>query len=132
MASVEFDASEIREFTHRLQEAGAKTQREVKGVINKGALNIKNQMRKEASGSRHFGQIASTITYDLTEWGAFGGGVVEAEVGPNKHFRAARLGNVAYFGTSKGGGTLPDPIHALEAEIPNVERWLGDAAEDSL
>ncbi len=130
--AVEFDASEVRAFAMRLQDAGAKTQREVKGVISKGALNIRNQMREEASRSRHFDQIVPTITYDLTEWGAFGGGVVEAEIGPNKHFRAARLGNIAYFGTSRGGGTLPDPVGALEAEVPNVEKWLGDAAEDSL
>ena len=133
MTGAQFDTSEVRAFAARLSEAGKATQKQVRGVVEKGAINIKNQMRSEASGSSHFGQVAPTINYDIRVVGAFGGGIVEAEIGPNKARRAARIANIGYFGGANGGGnTLPDPQGALDAEAPNLEKWLGDAAEGAL
>ena len=87
--------------------------REVKSVVSKGSLNIKNQLISEASGSRSFGQISRSIDYDLTVTG----NSVESEIGPNKDKNAAAGLSMAYYGQSRGGGgTLPDPLGALEAE----------------
>lgn len=119
---VEIDASEVRQFAVDLGDAAASIARRVRPVVSKGALKIRNQMREEASGSRHF-RIAPTISYDLNET-ADG---VEAEIGPNRYWRAARLANIAYFGgVHGGGGTIPDPEGALNAEIPYFEKALGD------
>lgn len=126
------DMSDVNAFAAHLAEAGAATQRQSRAVVERGANNIKRQLRDEASQSRHFGQIAPTINYDLRETNAFGGGLIEAEIGPDKHWRAARLGNIAYFGTSRGGGTLPDPQGALEAEAPRFVQALADLAEKNL
>jgi hypothetical protein len=129
--SIEFDASEVREFAARLSQAGAATEQQVGGIIERGANNVKRQLRREMSASRHFKGVARAITYDMRTAGAFGGGIVEAEIGPEAGSPGS-LANIAYFGSSRGGGTVPDPEGALEAEAPNVMEWLAKAAEGSL
>ena len=83
----------------------------VRQIIAKGAVNIKKQLREEMGASGHFGQAAASITYDLTG----GADDIVAEIGPTKT-GAGPLANIAYFGTSRGGGTVPDPMGALQAE----------------
>jgi len=123
VASVEFDTSQVDAFAQDLARAGAELERKAEPVIERGALNIKNQLVDEMSASRHFRAVARSISYDRDG--------LEAEIGPEKGAPGS-LANIAYFGSSRGGGTVPDPIHALEAEVPNVERWLAEVAEDSL
>lgn len=87
--------------------------REIKQAVSKGALNIKNQLVAEASQSPHFKSVARSIGYDLK----VDGNSAEGEIGPDK----ARSGSGgllgAYWGWSRGGGgSLPDPLGALEAE----------------
>ena len=99
----------------------------VREVVRKGAVNIKEQMRAEASRSRHF-KIASKITFDETE--RFSG--PSAEIGPVRK-GAGRLANIAYFGGANGGGgTIPDPQGALSAEEPAFIKALADLAGDVL
>jgi hypothetical protein len=76
------------------------------------------------SASPHFRGAAHGINYDLTDAG------LGADIGP-RHGPglAGNLANVAYFGTSRGGGTVPDPIHAAEAEAEVIERYLGEIGE---
>lgn len=116
------DDSELRKFAVDLQAAAGKIAPEIRAVIGKGALNIKQQMVSEMRASVHFHGAAGSISYDtkLTHDG------IEAEIGPDKDKAGGALGNIAYFGTSRGGGTVPDPVHALEAEVPNVEKYIGD------
>lgn len=84
----------------------------VKPVVSKGALNIKTQLRDEATKSVHFKKAAWTISYDLTD----DANSVEAEIGPEKK-AAGNLANIAYFGgVNGGGGTVPDPKNALDDE----------------
>lgn len=91
----------------------------VQAVVAKGAQNIKRQLQAEADGSRHF-RISRHISYDVKA--RLGG--AEAEVGPEK-VGAGNLANIAYFGTSRGGGaSLPDPAGALNDEIPGFEAAL--------
>lgn len=124
--------SEVRAFAQHLSAAGVATKRETRAVVERGANNIKRQLREEMGRSRHFGKIADAINYDVREVGGFGGGFVEAEIGPGLHRRVARLENIAYFGTSRGGGTVPDPLGALLAEMPGFEKAVADLAERSL
>lgn len=106
-----WDASEIDALAADLGKASAEVAVTVRQIIAKGAVNIKKQLREEMGGSGHFGQAAASITYDLTA----GADEVVAEVGPTKS-GAGPLANIAYFGTSRGGGTVPDPMGALTAE----------------
>lgn len=93
---------------------------DVRGVLERGALNIKRDLVAEMGASTHFGQIAPSISYDARDT-ADG---VEVEVGPDHSRRGGALANIAYFGTSRGGGTVPDPVWAMNREAPNVIRYI--------
>lgn len=121
-----------REFAAMLKVAGDLAEVEAEKVVKKGAVEIKKTLVKEASASRHFSAVGGQISFDMT----FDGGVIAAEIGPNK-VGAGKLGNIAYFGgTGWGGkwsgGTLPDPQLALEAEVPALELHLAEVVMRSL
>lgn len=113
----------LRELVASIEGAVNATDSEVEAVVGKGASNIKKQLVREMKESRSFGQIAHTISYDVHSVTAFGGGAIEAEIGPESDGPGA-LANIAYFGTSRGGGTVPDPSGALAVELPKVESAL--------
>lgn len=126
--SIEIDMSEVRDLTTRLERIPATVLRGIRPVVSKGALNVKNEMQDDARESPYFGQIAPTISYDLVadESG------VEAKIGPdkdrlkqaNRRTGPAGISNVAYFGTSRGGGTIADPATALANEADRFEGAL--------
>ena len=126
-----FENAEVRAHAARLAGAPNLLQSKVGSIVEKGALNVKNQHTKEMQSSTHFRPVASSISYDMRGGGAFGGGFVEAEIGPVKGSPGS-LANVAYFGTSRGGGTVADPRGALEAEAPQMDSHLGDAMIDAI
>ena len=139
--SFDLDMSQVAELAYDLRELPKQVQREIPPVIERGAVSIKEQLRAEMAASAHFGQIADEITYDVHD-----GGHV-AEVGPRKG-GVGSLAVIAYFGGGAwdsrkkpgrgwqqgpgGGGTVPDPRGALEAEAPNVEREILDIASRAL
>lgn len=120
------DASELRDFSVELGRVGPKVERRVDAVLRRGALNVKNTMREDLAHSTHFGQVAKTITYDINK----DSDGIEAEVGPNKQFRSARIANIAYFGSSRGGGQTADVENGLRKEAPrlveHLRRVMGD------
>lgn len=126
MASVSVELSEVRAFARELEDAPLKVVREIIPVVRKGAVNIKSDMQADLRGSSNAGfrHVASTVSYDVLD-GGFG-----VEVGPSKP--AGALANVAYFGTSRGGGTVADPVGALQAEIPRFEKAIDDILEGML
>jgi len=120
-----------REFAAEMEGAPDLLERDVRGVVSKGALNIKEDLRAKMAASGSFGQIDYKINYDLRSVSAFGGGVVEAEIGPSSgRGDPGALANIAYFGTSRGGGTVEDPRGALDREEPKftsaLEKLLGN------
>lgn len=123
MASV--DDSELRAFAADLTRAPTRVALGARGAVSKGALNIKNQLVSEMRSSIHFKGVAPGISYDLDAAG------LTADIGPTKGGPGA-LANIAYFGSARGGGTVPDPRGALEAEIPHFEKALLDLGEESL
>lgn len=102
------------------------SEREATAVVERGAVNIKKRMQRDLASSTHFKGVAHAVSYDIRTLSAFGGGVVEAEIGPESGpGSSGNLANVAYFGTSRGGGTVPDPSVALAAEEPAFLREMG-------
>ena len=101
---------------------------DVDAVIKKGALNIKNEMIADVSSSKHFKGMAGSITFEHENTA----GTVRRVVGPDKSRRGGALGNIYYFGTSRGGGSgdidkplrseEPRTVSALEAL---AARWAG-------
>ena len=126
------DASELDGLARSFRQIPALMVPKIKGVVAKSALNTKNLMRKDARGSRHFKQLAPTISYDI-KVNSFGGdGVIEGEVGPSGG-GAASLAGIAYFGTSRpGGGTLRNPEDAMLEEAPNFYEFAFRATEGLL
>ena len=115
--SVSVDMAEVDQYVREIVASGPIVAREGRAVVSRGALNIKAQMRAEMSESPHFKGVARAIAYDVHE-SPLG---FEAEIGPSSDTGSpGNLANIAYFGTSKGGGaTVPDPQGALDREEPN-------------
>jgi hypothetical protein len=123
---MEMDASALDALAREFADADKRISRDRNRIGRKAAQNIKRDWQYDAAFSRHFHQIAPTINYDETvRFGA----VYEAEIGPDRRRRAARLAGIAHFGGANGGGgTLGDPQKYLDAETPNLEQHLADAA----
>lgn len=117
------EAFGFREVIAAFEQKIAATEQEVEAVVKRGATNVKKQLVAEMRRSPAFKGVARGITYDMRAASGFGGGVIEAEIGPESSGPGA-LANVAYFGTSRGGGTVPDPSGALEAERRRFEEAL--------
>lgn len=126
------DASDLDGLARDLVKIPAAMVPKLRGVVAKSALNTKNIMRKDASGSQHFKQLAPTISYDLKVHGFGGDGVIEAEIGPSGG-GSASLAGIAYFGTSRpGGGTVRNPEDAMLEEAPNFYEFAFRATEGLL
>jgi hypothetical protein len=124
MPTVDIDMHEVRDLAADFSQIPGELARHAIPVVEKAAMNVKKQLIAEMRASKHFKGFAK-ISYDLT---SDSGGIV-AEIGPTKDGPGAGA-NLAYFGTWKGGGTVPDPRGALEAEYPNLEQHLADLAEE--
>lgn len=89
-------------------------------VVSRGALNIKNDWRANATASSgaHAPLYPFSISYDITPAGP----VVEAEIGPVTQHRQRNqmqgaLGNILEFGSATSGGHN-DGGQALDLEEP--------------
>ena len=133
MTSPSMDASELRTLGADLRAIPEQLNRHVVPVLKKGAQNIKTAMVQDAQASRHFKGIARSIGYDMKQTSFAGDGVFEVEIGPSSDAGSpGNLANIAYFGSSRGGGTVRDPQAALDDESPNFEKALGALLEDLL
>ena len=127
MARISVDTSEVRALIADMTGVDARLRPDVSSVIHKGANNVVRDLRSEMGSSASFGHLAGGISYDMVD-------DFEAEIGHHKaghgQKKAPRRGaNIAYFGTSKGGGSVEDPEEALNRELPALEEHLGDIAE---
>jgi len=96
-------------------------------VVSKGALNVKNDWRANASGNAHAPHYPASITYDLDVQPDN----VEAEIGPDKNLPQGPLGNILEFGTSKNPPRL-EGARALAAEEPRFIEACEAVAEQAL
>lgn len=135
------DVSELRKLATDLSSAPKLVRSEARAVASKAALNIKNQLRDEAKRTHY--DLSRVISYDIR----VSGDTIEAEIGPETG-GVGSLAGIAYFGGSPwagrkkpgrgwqqgpgGGGTLRDPQGALDAEAPNVEKYLAELVEKAL
>ena len=128
---ITLDMSEVRAAIADMSMIDERLNSWVVETVERGAVNIKNQMREDMQASRHFRGAARGISYDM-KFGGFGGqGVVAAEIGPEKG-TAGDLANIAYFGTSRGGGTVRNPEYALADEMPRFAKAMADIAAQAV
>ncbi len=100
---------------------------DVDAIMKKGATVIKDEQNENLAASRSFRGIGGTVTYDRQA----ALGAVAYEGGPDKDRRGGALANIAFFGGSRGGGTV-DFDGPLEAQMPEIETQLADLIEDLL
>jgi hypothetical protein len=96
-----------------------KLRKEVGQVVAKGALNIKQQIRNDFRQSEHFGStkpggVIQNVKYNRRDTADS----VEAEIAPflDNDGTGALTGIAIHGGSRGGGGTVADPIIALQAE----------------
>lgn len=113
------DTSQLDKLAADLAAAPSRVLPQVKGVVAKGALNVKKGMQAEATGHRYLGLFPYTIGYDMKTT-ATG---VRADIGPDHDKPQGPLAGIVYFGTSKSGpvANLTGP---LERELPAFETFL--------
>lgn len=122
-------AAELRQFAIAVGNIADGAFEDVDEVITKAAVNVKSEMIADVSKSRHFRGMAGSITYEHHNTR----GVIRREVGPDKGRRGGALGNIYYFGTSRGGGTgdIEKPLNTEEPRLMSamqslVDRWAAD------
>lgn len=130
MAGFSVDAPGFAKLSRDLVAAANRMPDKVQPVVAKGAVQIKGTMRDDMQASIHFGQVAPSISYDIS---ADAGGV-EAEIGPVTEGRTVGdLAHFAYFGAPNGGGgTVRDPQENLDDEAPQFLKALSDVLGDLL
>jgi hypothetical protein len=121
---MEIDTSELRVLAVDLGNVPEEKRPEVRKVVSKGALNIKNHMRDDAKSNGHYKHFHRAISYDML-------GDLEAEIGPDKDKIQGALGNILYYGTSKNSPVL-NLFGPAERELPRFAKALGDLGEDIL
>ena len=119
---------EVRRLAQNLGRIAGSAVKDVDGVLKRGAQNIKTEMIADVSASEHFKGMAGSISYDSH----YLPGLPRYVVGPDKGRRGGSLGNIYYFGTSRGGGS-GDIDKPLRSEGPRLQsalevlrdRWAG-------
>lgn len=105
--------------------------KDVGQVVAKGALNIKQQIKNDFRSSEHFGTtkpggVVANVKYNRKDTVDSS----EAEIAPfvDNGGLGGLTGIAIYGGSRGGGGTVADPIHALQAEAPNFTEALAALA----
>jgi hypothetical protein len=121
--SFSVDASEVTALGRQLLVASVLTFAGAKPVVEKAALNVKNDARQRISGLRHAPGYPNSIQYEMVG--------IQAEVGPEVGGPQWGLGDILEYGTSKSA-PHPHLMPAAEAELPNLERLLVELATKAI
>ena len=118
MASVTVDSSEVDTYILELGDVPSSLARHLIPVVKRAAQTVKTDLQEDMRGSSNSGfrQIANHISYDDVS----GPPTIQTEVGIDKG-GAGSLGNIAVYGTWKGGGTREAPEVHAQKELPAFE-----------
>jgi len=120
--------AELKQLSANLGKIAGSAVKDVDEVLKKGAQNVKAEMQKDVSRSEHFKGMAGSISYDSY----YLPGRARYVIGPDKSRRGGSLGNIYYFGTSRGGGSgdIEKPLRSEEPRLMNAldqlaAKWAG-------
>ena len=121
-------SAELNALAANLGRIAGSAVKDVDEVLKKGAQNVKSEMQADVSRSPHFKGMAGSISYDSF----YLPGRARYVVGPDKSRRGGSLGNIYYFGTSRGGGSgdINKPLRTEEPRLMSAldalaARWAG-------
>lgn len=127
---IDFDTGDLIKLSVDMGRTPVVTAAAARAVVQKGSLNIKNQMISEATsvlGSGSARYFPQSITYETRELATSATGII----GPDKARVQGALGNLLYFGTSRDAPVL-NLLGPLEAEEPRFIAALLAAAEKAM
>lgn len=116
------DTSQVTMLASKFAAAPKKKQFLVTAAIKKGAQDIKTAIKTDVSGSSNSGIAKIPIAYELKQEGVN----IEADIAPTKG-GAGNLASIAFFGTSKGGGTHQFYEHGKE-QLDTIAHYVHQAA----
>lgn len=127
------DNSELRALANDLARMGASVIPAIRPVVARTMVDTKKELREEAKGVAHVPLLPYTINYSTRETRTS----VVGEVGPdtdvvvgNGPVRTPGSFALLYFGNSKTGPVLKDPLFAMQRNAKKAEPFflkvLGD------
>lgn len=119
-----FDTHQLTALVKSFDDAtGGPAMKDVEAVVFKGAMNIKKDAARRASGMAHAPAYPRSIDFDMH----FSLRGPTAEIGPNKSKRQGALGNLLEYG-SVHNAPRPHMAPAGEAEEPRFAKAIEDLA----
>jgi hypothetical protein len=125
--SVAIDTKALNALVKDLAHAQVAVLMAAKGVVSKGALNIKRDAQSKVLGLKHAPAYPFSIGYDMHSTSTS----VYANVGPDKDKRQGALGNLIEYG-SVNNAPRPHIAPSVRAELPRFEKSIQDAAAKAL
>lgn len=121
-------SAELTRLVAALDAAPAKTGPAIRAVVQRGALNVKNSLNRQAASSTHFKGMSGSVTYETQ----IRRDSITGTIGPDKNRRGGALGNLFFFGGAHGGGGTGDIDAPLREEEPRLMEHLRKATEELL
>lgn len=118
----QIDVGQVNELAGRLATVAARKHVLVAAAVKHGAQNIKESVQEDLQSSGNHAIRRIRIHYDMKDRYP----IVEADIGPEKG-GASNLANIAFFGTSKGGGTHRFYEHGVD-ELEPTAKYVREAA----
>jgi hypothetical protein len=115
---LDFDLSELERLAGNIGRASGAVIAASRAVVAKGAVNIKNDTRKNISDDPSWRRIAQTVNYEQVG--------LSAEVGYDD-VGQGELAGIYEFGSARRA-PHPTLLPAAAREVPNFERALAEAA----
>lgn len=116
MTSIDINYDQVRRLAAAFVRVPTETLVGARAVVQRGALNIKQDWQGFWAGHAHSPSIPSAITYDTRAVGP----IIDAEIGVVKSRRQGGLGNILEFGT-RNNAPYPGGLPALQREVPRFE-----------
>ena len=122
---LQIDKADLSRWVTKCESANAASHAKIVAAINHGALNVKNAIREDVKTSK-FKQFRRISTrYEMKDHGT----VIEAAIHPTDT-GPSDLSNLAFFGTSKGGGTHKFYEHGVD-EWETTSNYVRRALEEA-
>jgi len=120
--SARFDMGDVRRLERHLARSIPRVRRDARGVVTRGAVNVKNNWRNnaQATGRKHAKHYPRSIGFDIA---GYGPDIWAATIGPDKGGPQGALGNLLEY------GSVHNPPHndggrALAAELPRFSAQM--------
>lgn len=117
------DASEVTELGRKFLVASTLTFEAAKPVMEKAAIQVRNDARNRIGGLAHAARYPRSIQYELAG--------IQATIGPEVGGPQWGLGDILEYGTPKSG-PHPHLMPAAEAELPKMASFLAEIAAKAL